>query len=48
MWTIQGHAACEIDLGLGGRPTATASHEYQKQKSAEGGRAIDTRSSEVG
>jgi len=29
-------------------PTATSSHEYQKQRSAEGGSAIDARSSEVG
>ena len=29
-------------------PTATGSHEYQKQRSAEGGSAIDARSSEVG
>jgi len=48
MWTIRGHEAFENAQGHGGRPTATASHEYQKQRSAEGVSAIDARSSEVG
>jgi len=48
MWTIQGNTAFENAQGRGGQPTATASHEYQKQRSAESGSAIDARSSEVG
>jgi len=42
--------AFENVQGLGGQllPTATASREYQNQRSAEGGSAIDARSSEVG
>jgi len=46
MWTIQDYDAFENAKGHGGRPTATASHEYREQRSAEGGSAID--SSEVG
>jgi len=39
MCTIQGHDTFKNAQGHGGRlPTATASHEYQKQRSAEGER----------
>ena len=48
-WTIQGHEAFEYAQGHGGQlPTATTSHEYQKQRSADGGSAIDARFSAVG
>jgi len=49
MRTIPGHDAFENARGYDeALPTATASHEYQKQRSAESGSAINARFSKVG